>query len=619
MVRVRLGIALGAMALSAACQGSDSLPTGARPAVEPAAGPNAGRPAAQPIDWAQAGNCLEQLRLLQTAIERGTLAEGDRPPVAVLAPERGPLERWLEPDTEALVTDLPLLTDPAKAASAACTLEILPAQDLQAEIREVGREEVLSLLQTGVRTERNPEYDVAAARLRQAERELRDDGPKLLRVGDPMLDLIGVVVGGVLSGFGQIGDQQEVDAALAELTKTPRSTERPVYRPYEFERTVLRGWREASFPVKLVDRQHGRAWQAELRQRELRELHLVDGVDPRDQNYEQHRATSITRNGLERWRQEPPPVRLSGAVAALLDGRSGPSLAESHVETVSPPIARPDEGEVEAVGPDEPLRLAGLEPPPSEFEDEIRILGGSALDERDRAQGMDVGLELPAETPPRHHRRGTRDQAGSPYGRSAAAPRRELSEANGRTASRSAAGPEAASVVGVNLGERAGSGFYVAPHTVLTSARLLGRASVIDVTTAEGAIVPGLINHVDRARDLALIQVPKQGTGLRLHAGALPAAGTAVSALGLTTSGSALTISGVLKPRPIEQAGLDLAALVHVESEMPADASAAGGPVLHDGEVIAVVSDAGPGRGLLAIPVSEALELLKDAGPAARR
>jgi S1-C subfamily serine protease len=303
-------------------------------------------------------------------------------------------------------------------------------------------------------------------------------------------------------------------------------------------------------------------------------------------------------------------------VAALLDGRSGPSVAESHVETARPPIARPEEGEVEPVGPGEPW-LEKLEPPPSEFEDEIRLLGGSARDERDWARGVDVGLESLAET--RHRQPAARDREDPPNERAAVAPRRELSEANGRPAPRATAGAEAASVVGVNLGKRAGSGFYVAPHTVLTSARLLGRASVIDVTTAEGAIVPGLISHVDRARDLALIQVPKEGVALGLHAGALPEPGTAVAAIGLAPSGSALAIPGVLKPGPAEQAGLGLAGLVHVESAAQTDAAVTGGPILHDGEVIAVVSDAGPGRGFLAIPVSEALELLKDAGPAARR
>jgi hypothetical protein len=139
------------------------------------------------------------------------------------------------------------------------------------------------------------------------------------------------------------------------------------------------------------------------------------------------------------------------------------------------------------------------------------------------------------------------------------------------------------------------------------------------VTTADGAILPGLISHVDRARDLALIQVPKEGVALSLYDGALPEPGTAVAAIGLAPSGSALTIPGILKPGPAEQAELDLAGLLHVESAAPADAAVAGGPVLHGGEVIAVISDAGAGRGFLAIPVSEALELLKDAGPAARR
>ena len=67
--------------------------------------------------------------------------------------------------------------------------------DLRAAHRVIDFQNVASLYQTGVRTERNPDYDAAQASLKEAQRESKRRGLSVLQVGDPMLDLIGMLVG----------------------------------------------------------------------------------------------------------------------------------------------------------------------------------------------------------------------------------------------------------------------------------------------------------------------------------------------------------------------------------------------------------------------------------------
>ena len=52
-----------------------------------------------------------------------------------------------------------------------------------------------------------------------------------------------------------------------------------------------------------------------------------------------------------------------------------------------------------------------------------------------------------------------------------------------------------------------------------TTYGLVGRISVADVTTADGATVPALVAVVDEADDLALLHVPRPGPVVDLHAG----------------------------------------------------------------------------------------------------
>ena len=186
-------------------------------------------------------------------MQAGRWRADERPPIAVVLPGRADQADWLAPPSVTVAADLPLelheRTDPANL-DPPCLLMVEPARDLRIGQRLIGRETVRSLYESGVRSERNPEYDAAQVRVRKAERATKEK-PGILSVGDPLIDLVGLFVGGVISGFSQGGRERELDEATTALAATPRSLDQPEYRPYQFERQTILAGREATIPVVL--------------------------------------------------------------------------------------------------------------------------------------------------------------------------------------------------------------------------------------------------------------------------------------------------------------------------------------------------------------------------------
>jgi hypothetical protein len=351
---MQLGARGGVAVLAAVLAACQAAPTdSAREAVTTAAGaaatPHADRSAAGPvipIDWAGAGDCFDQLRLLHAAAAGGRLERANAPPFAVVLVTPTTSLEWVSAPTVPLVADLPLdsYEDQGAAAAAPCLLLIEQPGDVRAAHRVIDFQNVASLYQTGVRSEKNPDYEAAQARLKEAERESKESGLSILRVGDPMLDLIGLLAGGVIATFDHIGSDDDLDDTLAALKATPRSRDRPVYRAYEFERSTVRAGKEATIPIALRDLRRGRIWRTELRQREMRQFFVVEGLDPRDRDYEQHRAGAFSWEEFDHWQSQPPQLPMSALVAALVE--TGENHEESPTDgselvADAPPIAAP--------------------------------------------------------------------------------------------------------------------------------------------------------------------------------------------------------------------------------------------------------------------------------------
>lgn len=135
---------------------------------------------------------------------------------------------------------------------------------------------------------------------------------------DPLADLVGLLVGSLVSGFGEASSERVLDDVLVELAKTPSKINEPVYHTYHFERQVIDAVKRADVPVEFVDRRRGEVAGTVLRQTERRRFYIPDGLHARDRHYMQHRALSITPDGLDAWKRSPPELRLSEIVAVLL-------------------------------------------------------------------------------------------------------------------------------------------------------------------------------------------------------------------------------------------------------------------------------------------------------------
>jgi hypothetical protein len=586
-----LGGVLAACQLSPPEANSGATTAAASAAIAPQQDRSSAR-ATAPIDWAGAGDCLGQLSLLHAAAQ-GRLEAAHAPPFAIVAATPATSLEWIRAPTVPLVLDLPLNSyedQGAAAAAAPCLLVVEQPSDLRAGHRVIDFQNVASLYQNGVRSEKNPDYDAAQARLREAEREGRNGGPAILRVGDPMLDLVGLLVGGVIATFGHLGSGDDLDEALTALKETPRSRDRPVYRAYEFERSTVRAGKEATIPVALRDLRRGHIWRTQLRQREMRQFSVVEGLDARDRDYEQHRAGAYSWEEFDHWQRQPPQLPASALVAALVelrDTQPGPQTNGSELVAAAgssmPPTGSPDADAAAGGDPSFALPLlAAIEPG----------AGPGAGSRRTGAPLPDAPSARPLL------------DSGTNRGIGAAAD---------ATVFAAASDARVASVVRLETGGRWGGGFYVKPRLVVTTADLVGSASVIDIATGDGEEVLGLVVYTDPARNLAVVHVPRTGRPAPLFDGPPLAPAEPVDVLELLGHDRARLIHATLQPAAAAAAGgtarfdLDLA-------DAPAASSA---PVFQNERAVGLIAGQDGGLRHHLVPIDGLAALLESGALAA--
>jgi hypothetical protein len=541
-----------------------------------------------PIDWDGAGDCLDQLRLVHTTAQSGRLEQAHAPPFAVVLVTPTTSLDWVRAPTVPLVADVPLETyeeQAAAAAAAPCLLLVEQPGDLRTAHRVIDFQNVASLYQTGVRTERNPDYDAAQARLKEAQRESKRRGLGVLQVGDPLLDLIGMLVGGVIATFDQFDSDGDLDEKLAALKDTPRSQDRPVYRAYEFERSTVRAGKEATVPIALRDVKRDRIWRAQLRQREMRQFSVVEGLDPRDRDYEQHRAGAFSWEEFDHWQGEPPQLPISALIAALVDSGTNdglPQMGGPELIADLTPGTGPTNASV-AEGAALPL-LGAIEPE-----------GGPGTSAPLATDSSSDAPALPWPDPVPSGRHGARAEP---------------------TVFAAALDPRTASLVRLETGSHRGSGFYVRPRLVATTADRVGTASMVDVTTSDGEKVLGLVVHTDPARNLAVMHVPRTGRPAVLSQRLALAPGQAVDVLELLGHDRARMTIATLQPAA---AGGSAGGDEQVELDLAGAPATSGAPVFVNDRAVGLIADQDGGSrrrimptdALAAILASEPLAALR--------
>ncbi len=414
-------------------------------------------PLASRIDWAKAPDCRGKLKLLQQGLLAGSIRTLKGTPFSLVSDRRLATPAGWSGHRQLEVAGLQA---PSGDSASRCLIRLGETEDHRAEHRVLSREQVRSSFQSGSHREKNPAYDAAQARLRQAERANKPGKSSLISVGDPLIDLVGTLVGGALTGIGQWGEGDQVEEAIDALMATPRSVEHPVYRSYHFERKTIRASREAIVPMTLTDRDLRRSWRISLKRREVKDLAVLDGLDRQDRNYAQYRQDSMTGQEFRQWQAEPPEMPLEDMIAGLLG---------------APALASVD-------------RAAGFGEP----EGRRALPGGDA--------GLDAAA-LPPAAPPR-------PASGKLPGA------RSVADTPAKTTARLRE-----SLVNIIGADHEGEGVYVAPSLVLTTSDLVEGHGLIDVRDGFGGSVLGLVVKVDKGRGLALIQVPRTGMPVLIEAG----------------------------------------------------------------------------------------------------
>ena len=342
-----------------------------------------------------------------------------------------------------------------------------------------------------------------AARCARPSARPRTTGLGILKVGDPMLDLFGLLIGGLVSGFTQgrgerrarRGDERaDRDPALARSCR--------IYRRLRVRADDGARRQGGDHPDRAArPRERPRIWRAELRQRERRELAIVEGLDPRDRDYEAPQRGEHDPPRVRALAREPPRLQLSAITAAL---RGAAPASRAGRRRRSPRGRRRRRSRAARARPRGAAAAracaAGRRPdraPAARGRGAQRMAGrrpGRARSSRCRAAACaragrrsararrraDAAAAAGRETPTRSRRPGPR-----------------IAGRERRRASLPTGAPAAASTCATDL--------------VLTTAQLVERASVVDVVAADGTRVLGLVARADAARNLALVQVSRPG------------------------------------------------------------------------------------------------------------
>ena len=324
--------------LLAACVGSAGCatlpPTSSPPAKAAPSEPVAAAPAAPP--WPATHDCRAlagELAALETTVS------------ARLDAATAPLGLTVRsPSAAGPVRDLSL--PPDDGARRCALLVELDASVRAAPRRVLGHERIRSTYRAGSAGRANPEYQ----RLQRELRELESgSAPAILATGDPGLDLIGLVAGGILGGAAAIVDGRHASDLRRRLASTPPRIGDVVWEPYSFEVTTLEASRRGPLRARLLDRGAGTVWSVEETIQETGRFRVAAGRRARDRGLLEGGGDGLRdAEDVTAWEQDGVQPRLSFVLAALARAAAPTAAADWMLE----PAAGAGGSVVAATGPD---------------------------------------------------------------------------------------------------------------------------------------------------------------------------------------------------------------------------------------------------------------------------
>lgn len=353
--------------------------------------------------------------------------------------------------------------------------------------RLVAQRTLQSTYPTDTRRKRNPAHLQLERALAAARRDNVDNGD-VLRTGDPLLDLIGTVAGGIIGGIEATFSNREIRALEAQLGATPRYIEEALIATYEFEVSEFEAERRVAVPMRLHDRAAGIFWRTSVTLAERRRFALAENRHPQDQHAPQASdLTLATPAELAAWRLASPPLTIRAILTHLgglvgIEGQQGSLTAtiedlSSHVAAVGAVGAR----DIQSTHP-----YGAASPSYSAWPSEPPVAADTILAALEPAGGIS-----------------TQVRAWDDTSKTGSAPLLALE------------------LLQVGIDRMAG--FYVTADHVVAPAEALGHSSLVAVRYPDGMRAHGLVELVDDDLGLALIFLPRPGKPLPRHTGPSPA------------------------------------------------------------------------------------------------
>ena len=435
-------------------------------AIQPAAGAAGILP---PLPWPQEGNCASRLlAILNFSPDERSRLDPDAATLGIMPLGAGLLPEQVDELGRELV--VPVLRSPGPGQPA-CVVTIGSAANASPHAtRHVFRTTRLtSTFPKGTRRTANPDRKLLEKKLAEARKDKRADrksGSGEVSTGDPVLDLVGLMAGGLISGITGYFETDEVAALEAELKATDAFIEEPLLTTYKYDLTELESRRTATLILALVDMRDGTGW---FRQQDITDRQLValsDNRHPGDKTSQHGPAFRLmTSSELEiRERQTPVPGEAELRIAAGL-WASTPPVALTLDDLRQPtPLTTPPARDTEE------LTASSLELPSAD--DDVADIEPAA-----RAPAPAVAT------------------ARKPAGQWRAANRSEVV----------AVGHDGATVA-----------FHVSEDELIVPANALPASSIVELVYPDGMTVYGLIERRDDSSGLARLFSPRSGTPLAL-------------------------------------------------------------------------------------------------------
>lgn len=204
-----------------------------------------------------------------------------------------------------------------------CLLVVDRVRPVGAGVRPLGVATVEAERVRERRRRTNPARRELEERLRELRRQASDaDGGRILRTGEPTVDLVGLVAGAVLEAVGSLaGPEDEIAAIEERLAEIPRFVDEDVVERVPLTVERYEAVRRGSVRLALVHVRLGRTWRTEADVVERRRFAVLPPRSPSDLRLptEPELVFVRDRTAIEDWRGGAPRPSLADLAEQLAE------------------------------------------------------------------------------------------------------------------------------------------------------------------------------------------------------------------------------------------------------------------------------------------------------------